>query len=74
MIRVVDNHRAVGVGLGRGTIEALLRGERICIPAGMGAPHICLFFAEDDEALIARTDELYPDGLLPGAVIEDHRR
>ena len=73
MIRVVDDRRAVGVGLARATIEALLRGERVCIPAGGGAPHVCLFFAETDADLMARTKELYPDGFMPGALIEDHR-
>lgn len=72
MIRITDNRKAVGIGLCRSYIEALLRGERVCIPAGLGAPHVCLFFAEDDAALMARTTELYPDGFLPGAHIEDH--
>lgn len=74
MIRIVDERKAVGVGLCRSYIDALLRGERVCIPGGQGAPHICLFFAEDDDALMERTKELYPDGFLPGATIEDHRR
>lgn len=73
MIRVMDERGGVGVGLCRSYIEGLLRGERVCIPGGMGAPHICLFFAEDDDALLARTNELYPDGMLPGATVEDHR-
>lgn len=74
MIRIVDNHKAIGVGLCRSYIEGLLRGERVCIPGDKDGPHICLFFAEDDDALMARTNELWPDGLLPGAVVVDHRR
>lgn len=73
MIRVVDDRKAVGIGLCRSYIEALLRGERVCVPGGMGAPHVCLFFAEDDDALTARTKELYPDGFLPGAIVVDYR-
>lgn len=74
MIRITDDRGAVGVGLCRSYIDALLRGERVCIPGGRGAPHICLFFAEDDPALLERTRVLYPNGLMPGAVVEDHRQ
>ena len=73
MIRIVDEKGAMGIGLCRSYVEALLRGERVCIPGGKGAPHVCLFVAEDDDALLARMPQLYPNGLLPGATIEDHR-
>jgi hypothetical protein len=74
MIRITDDQGAVGIGLCRSYIEGLLRGERVCVPAGMGAPHVCLFFAEDDDALTARADELWHDGLMPGAVVVDFRK
>lgn len=74
MIRVTDERGGIGIGLCRSYIEGLLRGERCCVPGDALAPHVCLFFAEDDEALMERTKELYPDGLLPGAVVEDRRR
>ena len=74
MIRTTDDQRAVGIGIDRRTLARLLLGERVCIPAGQGAPHVCLFYADTDDALLERTKQLYPDGLLPGAVVEDHRR
>lgn len=73
MIRITDDQGAVGIGLCRSYITALLAGQRVCVPAGMGAPHVCLFFAENDDELMARTKELYPDGLLPGAPVVDER-
>lgn len=73
MIRVTDERGGIGIGLCRSYMEALLRGERVCVPGDRLAPHVCLFIAEDDEALMERTKTLYPDGLLPGAIIEDHR-
>lgn len=73
MIRITDERGGIGIGLCRSYIEGLLAGQRVCIPAGMGAPHVCLFFAEDDDALMERTKELYPDGLLPGAPVVDLR-
>ncbi len=74
MIRVVDERGGIGIGLCRSYVAALLRGERVCVPGDKKAPHVCLFIAEDDEALLERTKTLYPDGLLPGAVIEDYRK
>jgi hypothetical protein len=73
MIQIKDTNGALGLGLCRSYVEALLRGERVCIPAAMGAPHVCLFFAEDDPALLARLKELWPDGFVPGAHVEDRR-
>lgn len=72
MIRITDNAGAVGVGLCRSYIEALLRGERVCIPGGMGAPHICLFFGENDGELLKRANQLWHDGMLPFAPFEVH--
>ena len=74
MIRVIDEHGVIAIGLCRSYIEALLAGERCCVPGDALAPHVCLFFAEDDGALVELTKELYPAGLLPGAHLNDAAR
>ena len=65
MIRGVDNKGCVVLGITRTEIEGLLAGKRCCfvaLPPEAPGPHICLWFAEDDAGLIARIDEMYPDG------------
>ena len=65
MIRGVDNKGALILGITRREIEGLLAGLRCCFiskePEAPG-PHICLWFAETDADLIAKLDEMYPDG------------
>ncbi len=74
MIRGVDNKGCVILGITRAEIDGLLAGKRCCFitkPELGGGPHICLWFAETDDDLIAKLDEMYPDG-RPGE-IKDYR-
>ena len=67
MIRGIDNKGCLILGITRREIEGLLAGHRCCFPGnlpGVGpGPHVCLWFAEDDAGLLARLDEMYPDGV-----------
>ena len=66
MIRGVDNKGSVVLGITRAEIAGLLAGKRCCFEGGYmeaPGPHICLWFAEDDAGLLARLDEMYPDGV-----------
>ncbi len=57
-------------------LARLLGGERVCIPRVVETdgrethPHVCLFYRESNEALIAALREYFPDGFLPGAELE----
>jgi hypothetical protein len=66
MIRGIDNKGCVVLGLTRMEVEGLLKGSRCCFiakePQAPG-PHICIWFAETDEALLGRLSEMYPDGV-----------
>ena len=73
MLRVVDDKGCVVLGINRAVLVRMLAGQRFCVPAGHGAPHICLFYEDTDDALLARSREMHPDGLMPGASVEDHR-
>lgn len=65
MIRGNDNRGNIVLGVTRREIEGLLAGQRCCFitPPCASGPHICLWFAEDDDALIARLHEIFPDGV-----------
>ncbi len=69
MIRGVDNKGNLILGITRGEIEGLVEGYRCCFPGDESGrpeakgPHVCLWFAEDDAGLIARLNEMYPDGV-----------
>lgn len=69
MIRGMDNKGNVILGITRRELEGLAEGYRCCFPGDESGrpeakgPHVCLWFAEDDDALIARLDEMYPDGV-----------
>ena len=66
MIRGVDTKGNVILGITRREIAGLLDGKRCCFvarPELGGGPHICLWFAETDEDLIAKLGEMYPDGV-----------
>jgi hypothetical protein len=66
MIRGVDNKGCLVLGITRTEIEGLLAGKRCCFiatPPQAPGPHICLWFAETDEALLGRLGEMYPDGV-----------
>lgn len=72
MIRGIDNKGCVILGITRREIVGLLEGQRCCFPADVPrapGPHICLWFAEDDDGLLAKLDEMYPDG-KPSAVLD----
>lgn len=75
-LRVRDERGSVVIGLVRGELFArLLAGERVCLPAftdsnGLHHPHVCLFLRDDNEQLMAALAEYFPDGPLPGAVME----
>jgi hypothetical protein len=74
MIRGVDNKGCVILGITRGEVEGLLDGKRCCFitkePEAPG-PHICLWFAETDDDLIAKLGQMYPEGIP--AEIKDYR-
>lgn len=66
MIRGIDNKGNVILGITRLELDGLAVGHRCCFPGDKpeaAGPHICLWFAETDEALLARLDEMYPDGV-----------
>ena len=69
MIRGLDNKGNLILGITRTEIEGLQQGHRCCFPGDESGkpeakgPHVCLWFAEDDAGLIARLDEMYPDGV-----------
>ncbi len=69
MIRGLDNKGNLILGITRTEIEGLVKGYRCCFPGDESGrpeskgPHVCLWFAEDDEGLIARLGEMYPDGV-----------
>lgn len=74
MIRGVDNKGCIILGITRRELEGLVAGERCCFPNDKPqapGPHICLWFAEDDAGLLARLDEMYPDGMP--ATVADYR-
>jgi hypothetical protein len=54
-------------------VRRLMAGERVCIPRVVderGAevhPHVCLFFRDSNDSLIAAADEYWPHQ-LPGAL------
>ena len=80
--RHVDRNGLVHPGLvldfsrGQSSLQRMLAGERICIARVFDEsgrevhPHVCLFYRETAEALLAAADELFPGGLLPGAAVE----
>lgn len=70
MIRGVDNKGCIILGITRREIEGLLAGRRCCFEADVPVPgpHICLWFADDDDALVARIPEMYPGGAPVEAV------
>lgn len=66
MIRGNDNRGSIILGITRHEVEGLLDGKRCCfvpLPNGTGGPHICLWFAESDDDLLARLPEIFPDGV-----------
>lgn len=76
MIRGIDNKGCVVLGITRTEIVGLLEGKRCCFVSkepGAPGPHICLWFAEDDNALLGRIDEMYPDS-APVAAIDYRTR
>jgi hypothetical protein len=76
MIRGWDDKGAMFIGFVRGPLLArLLAGERVCLPGhtdanGLRHPHVCLFVRDDNAQLIAACDEYFPDGIVPGAAVE----
>ena len=64
-LKGVDTNGCVTFGIDRRTLERLLAGERVCLPAAGGAPHVCVFFAETDELLIEKLASYYPEPLPP---------
>ena len=76
MIRGVNNKGALFIGLVRGELlERLLAGERVCLAGhidanGLQHPHVCLFLRDNNAQLLAAVDEYFPDGLMPGAAVE----
>lgn len=63
MIRGVDDAGCVVLGLTRVELEQLLKGARICsnprLPHAPG-PHLCIYGAENDEALQTLIADKYP--------------
>jgi len=61
---------------GPAALARLLAGERVCIPRVVETdgrethPHVCLFYRESNDALIAATREYFPDGFMPGATLD----
>ncbi len=61
---------------GPALLARLLGGERVCIPRVVETdgrethPHVCLFYRESNDALIAVMREYYPGGFMPGAAID----
>ncbi len=76
MIRGYTENGSMWIGLIRGPLlDRLIAGERVCIPghldrSGVHYPHVCLFVGEDNADLQKKCAELFPGGVMPGAVIE----
>lgn len=71
MIRGRARNGRVILGITRREIEALLAGYCCCFntsPEVGGGPHICLWFAESDEALEARYGEMFGEAIAPEQV------
>jgi hypothetical protein len=67
-LKGVDTNGCVTFGIDRGLLTRILTGERVCLPAAAGAPHVCVFFAETDELLLQKLASLYPGEPLPPIV------
>lgn len=76
MIRGYTDNGSMWIGLVRGPLlDRLIAGERVCLPghldaSGVHYPHVCLFVGDDNADLLKKCNQLFPDGVLPGAVIE----
>lgn len=68
MIRGIDSHGTVVLGITRTEIEGILEGKPCYftnrIEVG-GGPPIALWFAETDADLIARLREIFASGPIP---------
>lgn len=72
MIRGLDNNGCVILGLTRQEIDGLLEGKRCCFEARLPeapGPHICIYFGETNEDVLARLR--VPYGEMPAA--KDYR-
>lgn len=73
MIRIVSNNGSLAIGLVRGPmLDRLLAGDRVCLHGfidgnGLVHPHICLFVRDNNDELLAATEQYFPDGAMPGA-------
>lgn len=54
----------------REMVEALERGERVCLPGTPRSPHWCFFLRDTNAELIRACDAYFPGGRLPGAPFE----
>ena len=71
MIRGRARNGSVILGITRREIEGLLAGERCCFintPAVGGGPHVCLWFAETDEAFEAMYPQMFGEEVAPEQV------
>lgn len=67
-LKGTDDNGCVQLGIDRGLLTRILAGERVCLPAAAGAPHVCVFFAETDEGLLERLESFYPGKPMPPVV------